>query len=206
MDKRTFQVESTVYSVRDIRPQSNLTDKPTMPAPRKHPHAEEIHRLIEQLARWGGNGRAYHRTSPLAWINDYIRRGSGYYSPYIPIMSGEAADTATALQRMDRLLRQVLEVHCLYPGTVDEQLEYVNKLRRSDMKRRTYELQVEGAHDTFWTLFLVVRQQAKQAAKGNAASVPSVGSKPGIAAPRERPQSSDWCDIEPEAKSAKILD
>lgn len=117
----------------------------------KHPHEDEIRRLVENWAAWTGDAKgAVYATSPIAWTEEaYTRREVSRSQLYVikPI-GAEAQLTGEALAAMAPREARALKAWCLSSLTADMAArEYLH------CSRRTYDLLVSRALDAFWNAY-----------------------------------------------------
>lgn len=139
----------------------------------QHYCAEEVRRLIENLARWPGwNGSSSSRSS-IDWINDVmLGRRTDEHGPSIPVLGGEAADTQAAIMRMDETRRECLLIYYTGRGVLELKLHVLNRRRRGRARigKSAFYAHVDRAHHEFMTLYREVRQVAHVVEERNAAS------------------------------------
>lgn len=161
-----------------------------------HPHADEIARLIENLARWPGWHGGHSSRSSIGWVMDFVaNRRQGEFGPSIPVLGGEAEDTMAAMRRMPFRLAQVLEVYYTIAGDEEKKLKFLNRRRRSSARigPRTFRLHVSRAHDDFWEQYTMVRESARRAGESNRALNPGIeAAVPIVPVPRIVPRNTRW--------------
>lgn len=169
-----------------------------------HYCAEEVRRLIENLARWPGwHGGASSRSS-IDWINDFVaNRRQDDLGPTIPVLGGEAADTQHALLQMDETLRDCLLVYYAGWGTVGDKVRTVNRRRRGKRRigKSAFYVHVERAHPQFMERYREVRETAHRVEAQNVAS--SVHASASVA--RRRRLVAPWIGLR-EAPAVKAMD
>lgn len=135
--------------------------------------ADEIGRLIEQLARWPGWHGCSSTQSTLSWIADFqSRRRQDEFGPSMPVLGGEASDTQEALRRVDPVLSECLIAYYAWPGTLDKKLGLLNRRRQASerISRATFYRHVDAAHPAFWEAYTAVRSAARRVGEANALS------------------------------------
>lgn len=139
----------------------------------QHYCADEVRRLIENLARWPGwNGSASSRSS-IDWINDVmLGRRTDEHGPSIPVLGGEAADTQAAIMRMDDTRRECLLIYYTGRGVLELKLHTLNRRRRGRARigKSAFYAHVDRAHHEFMALYREVRQVAHVVEERNTAS------------------------------------
>ena len=144
-----------------------------MPAVAKHYQAEEIGRLIEQLARWPGWNGSTSSESTLSWIADCMsRKRQDELGPSVPVLGGEAADTMEALRRIEMIQAECLQAYYAGRGTLERRLWEVNRRRPAKLRisRATFYRIVDAAHLAFWEAYCAVRAAARVVSTANAAT------------------------------------
>lgn len=122
-----------------------------------YPHEAQIRVWLENWVRWspGTFGKSQ-------WSDAVSSRV--YDGAPVPIMSGEAADTQDALQRMDRTGRRLLVQHHL--GNVPARI----LARRRKISMDTLERQLRDVHARFYQLRWDLKATARKVGVENAVS------------------------------------
>ena len=123
----------------------------------------------------------------------------------IPVMGGEAADTQTALMRMQPPLVEALIAYYTCSGDLHARLYAFNykKRAKSRLGERAFRYRVAEAREAFWVQWTQVCTRSREVGRRNRDTNPGLAAVvPEVPRPREVPASGPWTGILGEVEPA----